>query len=77
MNDAVLDHFRAIADAMAGPEPRDWQWIGKHMSQRMFGITEARAKDYERRFGGKASREVKPDMSVENGKTPGERLLED
>ena len=56
MNEAQLQAFRDIADAMAGPTPRDWQWIGKYMSQRMFGITEARAKDYAARFGGEAQR---------------------
>lgn len=54
MNDATLRAFREIAEMMAGPEPRDWQWIGRHMSQRMFGITEARAKEYAERFGGEA-----------------------
>ena len=39
---------------MAGPEPRDWQWIGKYMSQRMFGITERRAREYARLYGGTA-----------------------
>jgi hypothetical protein len=56
MNDATLHTFRALADAMSGPEPRDWQWIGPHMSQRMFGITEQRAKNYAARHGGEASR---------------------
>ena len=56
MNDAVLQSFRDIADAMAGPEPRDWQWIGKWESQRMFRITEKRAKDYAAKFGGAARR---------------------
>lgn len=53
MNEAVLEMFRSIASA-AVPSA-NWQWIGPHMSQRMFGITEERAKDYARRFGGKAS----------------------
>ena len=56
MNNSVLEHFRALADAMQGDAPRDWQWVGKHMSQRMFGITEQRAKDYAVRFGGVASK---------------------
>lgn len=55
MNDAVLSHFRAIAEAM-NAEPTDWQWVGQHMSQRMFGITEARAKAYAARHGGAAKR---------------------
>jgi hypothetical protein len=52
-NQPVLTEFRRIADAMAGA-PRTWQWIGPHMSQRMFGITEARAKAYAQRHGGEA-----------------------
>ncbi len=54
MNDATLNGFRDLADAMRGSEPADWEWVGKHMSQRMFGITEARAKGYAARFGGEA-----------------------
>jgi len=53
MTDATLREFRAIAEAMES-EPTDWQWIGPHMSQRMFGITEARAKAYALRHGGTA-----------------------
>jgi hypothetical protein len=45
-----------LANALAGPEPQDWQWIGPHMSQRMFGITERRARNYAARHGGVASR---------------------
>lgn len=56
LNDAALSQFRALADAMTGPEPQDWQWIGRYMSQRMFGITEARAKAYAERHGGTASK---------------------
>lgn len=56
MNDATLQGFRMIADVMAGPEPQDWQWIGQHMSQRMFGITEKRAKENAARYGGDARR---------------------
>ena len=55
MNNAVLTQFRAIAEAM-NTEPTDWQWIGQHMSQRMFGITETRAKAYAARHGGTAER---------------------
>jgi hypothetical protein len=55
MNEHVLDHFRAIHDSMQS-SPCDWQWIGPHMSQRMFGITEQRAVNYANRFGGQASR---------------------
>jgi len=53
MNAAQLQGFRNIADAMQ-TAPANWQWIGKHMSQRMFGITEARAKEYATRHGGEA-----------------------
>lgn len=56
MTDAALIEFRRLADALAGPEPRDWQWIGPHMSQRMFGITERRTRDYAARHGGEARR---------------------
>lgn len=55
MNDATLDGFRALAAAM-NSEPCDWQWIGPHMSQRMFGISENRAREYMVRFGGDARR---------------------
>lgn len=56
MNDAVLNQFRELAGIMAGSEPHDWQWIGPHMSQRMFGITEKRAREYARIHGGEAKR---------------------
>jgi hypothetical protein len=54
MNTSTLEAFRQIADAMAGPEPRTWEWIGAHMSQRMFGISERRAREYARLYGGAA-----------------------
>lgn len=54
MHDAALEGFRKIADAMAGTAPRDWEWVGPHLSQRMFGITEQRARDYAARHGGTA-----------------------
>ena len=50
MNDATLNAFRKIADAMIGKA--DWQWIGPHMSQRMFGISRERAENYAQRHGG-------------------------
>jgi hypothetical protein len=53
MNEATLNGFRMIAAAMQAA-PADWQWIGPHMSQRMFGITEQRAKEYAARHGGEA-----------------------
>ena len=55
MNATQLQAFRDIAAAMQGNKPQNWQWIGKWMSQRMFGISEDRAKDYAKRFGGEAS----------------------
>ena len=57
MNDLQLQSFlklRAIAAHMAGA-PTNWQWIGRHMSQRMFGITEKRAKQYAASHGGDAA----------------------
>lgn len=53
MNDPQLEAFRRIADAMQ-TEPTTWQWIGPHLSQRMFVITEKRAKGYAARHGGEA-----------------------
>ena len=55
MHDAQIEAFRAMAEAMQ-IEPTDWQWIGPHLSQRMFGITETRAKAYAERHGGVAQR---------------------
>ena len=54
MNDLQLQQFRNIHQAMQ-TEPTNWQWIGEHMSQRMFGITETRAKKYAESHGGVAS----------------------
>jgi copper oxidase (laccase) domain-containing protein len=53
MNAAQLQAFRDIADAMQ-TKPADWQWIGPHMSQRMFGITQERAEAFAARHGGEA-----------------------
>ncbi len=61
MNDAVLQAFRDTADSMQ-TQPADWQWVGPHMSQRMFGITQERAEGYARSHGGKA--EQMPEPSV-------------
>lgn len=58
MNGAALQSFRDIAAAMQ-TAPTNWQWIGPHMSQRMFGITEERAKAYAQRHGGEAKKEEK------------------
>jgi len=52
MTDATLKAFRDIAEIMIGQA--DWQWVGPHMSQRMFGITRERAEDYAKAHGGKA-----------------------
>lgn len=54
MNEATLNGFRAIAEAMQGNSKADWEWVGQHMSQRMFGITEERAKRYAALYGGVA-----------------------
>lgn len=53
MTEAELAYFRRIAEAMTDA-PANWQWTGPHISQRMFGITEKRAKDYAARHGGRA-----------------------
>jgi len=58
MTDAALTEFRRLADALMGDEPRDWQWVGPHLSQRMFGITEQRARAYAERHGGEARKMV-------------------
>lgn len=58
MNEATLTGFRQIAEAMGIRDER-WEWIGKHMSQRMFGITEKRAKEYAALYGGIA-RQMEP-----------------
>lgn len=55
VNNAALEGFRMIAAAMVGPEPQNWQWIGQYMSQRHFGISEAKAKALAARHGGVAS----------------------
>jgi hypothetical protein len=55
MNNATLEAFRQIAAEMQR-DAQDWQWVGKYMSQRMFGISEKRAKEYAARFGGKAEK---------------------
>lgn len=53
MNNATLQMFRDLAQAMQ-TEPTDWEWVGPHMSQRMFGITRERAEAYAKRHGGVA-----------------------
>lgn len=59
MTNTQLEGFRMLAAAMRGGEPDDWQWIGPHMSQRMFGITEKRAREYAARHGGEAKQMVR------------------
>lgn len=56
MTDPTLIAFRQIADTLAGPAPRDWQWTGRYVSQRMFGISEAQARALTARHGGEARR---------------------
>lgn len=56
MNDATLQEFQRIAETMRGGEPADWQWVGRYLSQRMFGITEKRAREYALLYGGEASK---------------------
>ena len=54
MNDATLEGFRKIAETMLGKQ--DWQWVGPHMSQRMFGISQERAEGYAKSHGGVAKK---------------------
>ena len=54
-NEDTLNKLRRLADELAGPYPKDWQWIGQHVSQRMSGITEAKARYYAAKHGGEAS----------------------
>lgn len=73
MNDAQLYAFRMVADRMIGRA--DWQWIGPHQSQRMFGITQERAEAYAARHGGTAQQMVEQpvkfniEVSVSGGVT--------
>jgi hypothetical protein len=55
MNEATLHAFRQIHEVMF-PEAHNWQWIGPHMSQRHFGITEEKAKRFAERHGGEAKK---------------------
>ncbi len=50
MTSTQLEAFRNLAEQMIGTA--DWEWIGPHMSQRMFGITRERAEAYAQRHGG-------------------------
>jgi hypothetical protein len=56
MTAATLQAFREIATQMIGQA--DWEWVGPHMSQRMFGITQERAEGYARVHGGTARKMV-------------------
>lgn len=56
MTNATLDMFRTIAAEMIGKA--DWEWVGPHMSQRMFGITRERAERYAKAHGGTARQMV-------------------
>ena len=60
MNDATLESFRAIADQMMGPEPRDWNFEGPYISTRYYGITRAKAEELAGKFGGKMWRDNDP-----------------
>ena len=59
MTDETLTAFRDIADDLLGKD-RDWEWIGPHASQRMFGITQKRADGYAKRHGGTARKMEHP-----------------
>jgi hypothetical protein len=54
MTNTQLQAFREIAETMIGKA--DWEWIGPHMSQRMFGITQERAEGYAKAHGGTAKK---------------------
>ncbi len=67
MNNAQLQGMRGWADLLLGSAPRDWHswvdpwrdwhsWVGPWESQRMFGITGERAREYARLYGGTATR---------------------
>lgn len=62
MTNATLQAFRDIASAMQ-TQSTDWEWIGPHMSQRMFGITQDRAESYAKAHGGSARQMVKVDYA--------------
>ncbi len=53
MNAATLQAFREIAASMQ-TSPQTWQWVGPFMSQRHFGISEAKAREFAARHGGVA-----------------------
>ena len=55
MTESTLQAFREIASQMMIGKA-DWEWIGPHMSQRMFGITQERAEAYAKAHGGIAKK---------------------
>ncbi len=56
MTDSALQAFRELAEQLIGTA--DWEWVGPHMSQRMFGITQERADGYAKAHGGVARKMV-------------------
>ena len=58
MNDAQLEAFRLIAQAMNN-EPTDWQYNGQYISQQLVGITRTKAESLVSRYGGIA-RQMSP-----------------
>ena len=54
-NEDTHNKLRRLADELTGPYPKDWRWIGQGVSQRMSGITEAKARYYAAKHGGEAS----------------------
>ena len=64
MNDAQLEAFRQIAQAMNN-EPTDWQYNGPYLSQQHYGITRTRAESLVARYGGVA-RQMSPTTATSN-----------
>jgi hypothetical protein len=57
MTGTTLYAFRELAEAMRDardPGPTTWEWVGEHMSQRMFNLTKARATWFATFYGGEA-----------------------
>lgn len=52
MNQAQVQALRNLADGLHLGQQLDWEWIGRSGSQRMFWITEERARDYAAVYGG-------------------------
>jgi hypothetical protein len=53
-DDHFLKPFQDAAKLMRGDAPATWQWEGDWDSQKMYGITEKRAKENAKNFGGVA-----------------------